>query len=284
MKKTHLITIDPQNDFCIANEFDGLNLAPDVRKALKSVERKGTLVVPGADKDMERLAAFIRNNLNRISEIHCTVDSHQNLHIAHPMFWLNSKQENPKPFTPILDTDVRNGTWRPFHPALTAHAQLYTDTLKKVGRNVLCIWPPHCLIETWGHGIVREVSLALNEWEIKNTNRVNYVTKGSNFLTEHYSGVQADVPDDSDPTTKLNTDLIGVLKEADEILITGEALSHCVRWTITDIANNFGNDNIKKFILLVDTSSSVPGFEKDGENFIKEMTARGMRLAKSTEW
>lgn len=263
MKKTHLITIDPQVDFC---------------------DPKGALFVTGADKDMERLAAFINANQQRISEIHCTLDSHQVIHIAHPIFWVNSKGENPKPFTLISDDDVRNGTWRPFHPGLQAHAQNYVDTLKKNGRYILCIWPPHCLIGTRGHAVSPLVSDALVAWETKTINRVNFITKGSNFLTEHYSGVMADVPDDADPTTKLNTGLIDTLLEADEILITGEALSHCVANTIRDIANNFGDDNIKKFVLLEDTSSNVPGFEKMGTDFVKEMVGRGMRLTKTTNW
>jgi nicotinamidase/pyrazinamidase len=233
---------------------------------------------------MERLGKFIIQNINRISDVSCTLDSHQMIHIAHPIFWVNSKGENPKPFTLISDDDVRNGVWRPFHPGLQTHAQHYVDTLKKVGRNVLCIWPPHCLIGTWGHSVVNSVAVALQMWEVKTVNRVNYVTKGSNFLTEHYSGVQADVPDDSDPTTKLNTGLIDTLAEADEIVYAGEALSHCLRWTGTDIANNFGDDNIKKCTLLTNAASSVGGFEKDGEAFVKEMVGRGMRLATTTDW
>lgn len=263
MKKTHLITIDPQNDFC---------------------DPKGALTVAGADQDMVRLAAFISANQPRISEIHCTLDSHQVIHIAHPIFWKNSKGESPAPFTPISSADVKNGTWAPFHPGLQAHAQNYVDTLEKNGRYGLLIWPPHCLIGSWGHSVVPAVSQALIDWETKTVNRVGFITKGSNFLTEHYSGVMADVPDDSDNTTKLNTALIDTLMEADEILITGEALSHCVANTVRDIANNFGDENIKKFVLLEDTSSSVSGFESMGEDFVKEMVGRGMRLTKTTTW
>jgi nicotinamidase-related amidase len=261
MKKVHLMMIDPQVDFC---------------------DPKGALFVTGADQDMVHLAAFINANQPRIAEIHCTLDSHQVIHIAHPIFWVNSKGENPPPFTLITDTDVRNGTWRAFHPGLQQHAQKYVDTLKVNGRYVLCIWPPHCLIGSRGHSIVPSVSDALIEWERKTVNRANYITKGSNFLTEHYSGVQADVPDDSDPTTKLNTNLIDALTEADEIWITGEALSHCVANTIRDIANKFGDDNVKKFVLMEDTSSNVGGFEQMGHDFVKEMVGRGMRLAKTT--
>jgi nicotinamidase-related amidase len=130
---------------------------------------------------------------------------------------------------------------------------------------------------------VPEVSDALLAWEGKRFGVVDYVTKGSNIFTEHYSAVQADVPDPSDTTTMLNRPLLDMLSNSDVILIAGEALSHCVCSTITDTANSFGEENIKKFILLTDCSSSVSGFEQLGEDFVKDMTKRGMQLAKSTE-
>jgi nicotinamidase-related amidase len=113
---------------------------------------------------------------------------------------------------------------------------------------------------------------------------VNFVAKGSNLFTEHYSGLVADVPDPADPSTKINTALLDTLNEADEILFTGEALSHCVANTITDIANNFGVDNIKKFVLLDDTSSNVTGCDKLGQDFVKNMVAKGMRITNTRDW
>lgn len=273
----HLITIDPQNDFCTP-------LAPgaDAKTAVAG-HTKGALVVAGADKDMERLGKFITKNGSRIEQVHCTLDSHQFIHIAHPGFWVNSKGLNPNPFTLITEDDVKNGVWRSFNPAWQARAVTYVETLKKNGRYVLCIWPPHCLIGTWGHSIVPSVAKALYDWE-SGFNRVEFVAKGSNLFTEHYSGVQADVIDDTDPSTALNTRLIVALNEADEILITGEALSHCVANTIRDIATQFGDDQVKKFTLLQDTCSNVTGFEKLGQDFVKEMVNKGMRVANSTDW
>jgi nicotinamidase-related amidase len=113
---------------------------------------------------------------------------------------------------------------------------------------------------------------------------VDYVTKGSNLWTEHYSAVQADVPDATDPGTSLNIRLIEILQKAQVIALSGEALSHCVANTVRDIANNFGEENIKKMVLLTDTTSSVPGFEKMGEDFLKEMTGRGMQVCESTKF
>ena len=268
-KKVHLITIDPQNDFCVKTGPGG---------------ETGTLVVPGADADMDRLGKFIEKNLKRIDEINCTVDSHQVIHIAHPRFWVDSKGNRPGPFTTITDDDVRNGVWRSFNPQWQKRAQDYVDSLKANGRYQLMVWPVHCVIGSWGHSIVPVVQKALYKWEDENFARVNYVAKGSNLFTEHYSGLVADVPDPKDPSTKINTALLETLKEADEILITGEALSHCVANTITDIATQFGNDNIKKFSFLEDTSSNVPNCEVMGQTFVKKMVAAGMRVTNTRDW
>jgi nicotinamidase/pyrazinamidase len=268
-KNIHLITIDPQNDFCIKTGPGG---------------EAGALVVAGADADMTRLGAFIAKHQKRLSEIHCTLDSHQVIHIAHPIFWVNSKGEHPNPFTLISNDDVKNGVWRAFNPRWQGRALNYSEQLAKNGRYPLVIWPVHCVIGSWGHSIVPVVQKALQEWEAATFNRVNFVAKGSNLFTEHYSGVQADVPDDQDPSTKLNTALIDALNEADEIVITGEALSHCVANTITDIANKFGDDNVKKFVLLEDTASNVTGFEKLGRDFVTNMVKKGMRVTTTRDY
>ncbi len=114
---------------------------------------------------------------------------------------------------------------------------------------------------------------------------VDWVTKGSNIHTEHYSAVQADVPDPDDPTTHINTGLIKTLMDADDILVAGEALSHCLAFTASDIADNFGDDSlVSKFILLTDATNSVPGFEQNGVDFITRLTARGMRTTTTKEY
>jgi nicotinamidase-related amidase len=82
----------------------------------------------------------------------------------------------------------------------------------------------------------------------------------------------------------LNTALIDTLTDADEILITGEALSHCVASSIRDIAAQFGIDQVQKFTLLEDTTSNVGGFEKLGQDFVKEMVKKGMKVTNTKDW
>jgi len=259
----HLLTIDPQNDFC---------------------DPKGALFVPGADEDMKRLAEMIRRVGNKLNDIHVTLDSHRTVDVAHPVFWKDSAGKHPDPFTIITSQDVESGKWQATNPGFASKALDYVKQLESNGRYPLCVWPEHCIIGTHGHAIYPELSDVLVEWERNRFAIVDYVTKGSNVFTEHYSAVQADVPDASDPSTMLNTRLIDILQSADLVAITGEALSHCVANTVTDIMDNFGDENIKKLVLLEDTTSNVPGFENLGEDFVKKAVAKGMQLAKSTDF
>jgi len=256
------IIIDPQNDFSNKN---------------------GNLFVPKADQDSERLATMLKRHLSKIDDIHVTLDTHHWIDIAHPVFWVDSKGHHPAPFTTITEEDVLIGRWKTKHPGFQPRALDYVKALKVGGRYQLTIWPPHCLIGQSGHNVVTPIANILNEWE--NTfAMVDFVTKGSNMWTEHYSAVQADVPDPEDPSTQLNIRLIETLESADLIAISGQALSHCVANTVRDIANNFGDENIHKMILIEDTTSPVPGFEPLAHQFLVEMTARGMKTVKSTEF
>lgn len=266
--RIELLVIDPQNDFCDPN---------------------GSLFVPGAEDDMKRLAAMIVRLKDKLDDIHVTLDSHHYVDIAHPIFWINSHSQHPDPFTIITADEVKNGLWRTTYQSFQARAIDYVNTLETNKRYPLCIWPYHCLIGSWGYGVVPELFDSLIEWE-KDFALVDYVTKGSNFWTEHYSAVQADVPDPEDPDTHLNMRLIETLQEADIILLSGEARSHCLANTVKDIADNFGEDNVKKMILLQDATSDVPDppgttmFTDIGEQFVSDMMTRGMQVSTTVDF
>jgi len=288
-----LIIIDPQNDFC----YPGAEIAyknfiygmktTDVIETQRFVMETfgqvgmlnpGSLFVPGANEDMERLAKMIDEVGDKFFNIHVTMDCHHHIDIAHPVAWINSKGEHPEPFTIITMDDIANNVWFCTFPQERDYCKKYVASLADNNRYPLCIWPPHCLIGTFGNGVYKPMADALARWEQRNNANVEYLTKGSNWKTEHYSAVQADVPDDEDPTTEMNYEFIKPLKLADELLFGGEALSHCLANTARDIANGFGDVSlIKKFVLLNNASSNVPGFEFLGEQFVKDMTADGMR-------
>lgn len=262
--KIHLLVIDPQNDFC---------------------DPKGSLFVPGANEDMQRLSAMLNRLGSKIDDIHVTLDSHHLIDIAHPLFWKGIDGNHPNPFTIISVDSVKNGTWTPSIPSLFKRSLSYVESLEKNGRYPLCIWPPHCLIGSEGYGVFPEFYRSLLEWETKYFGVVNFVTKGSNIFTEHYSAVKADVPDPNDITTQINTGLIEILMNADEIIVAGEASSHCVYNTVKDIIEAFGDDSyVKKMVILKDAMSAVPGFEAQGNELFNLVSSKGARITTTVEY
>lgn len=257
-KKVALLVVDGQVDFC---------------------DPAGKLSVKGADKDMKRLATMIKRVKGDLEEIIATCDMHRTLHVAHPIWWVDKDGNHPAPFTLIGIDDVTgpNPKWRATNAGYQQRSVEYVEKLKSNGRYVLCIWPPHCLIGSFGAAIYPPLFEAFCEWE-KQFAAVNYVTKGSNIFTEHYSIFMADVFDSEDPGTGLNTNLIKLMQEMDLIAIGGEASSHCVANSVRDLANNFGEDNVRKFVYLEDACSPVTGFEQMEKDFMKEMIDRGMNV------
>lgn len=259
MKKVHLFSIDNQNCFC---------------------DPKGSLFVKGADNDMQRLAIMIDKIGDKLDDMTFTIDSHHIFSIFHPIFWKDNKGNHPQPFTAICKNDVENGTWTVTRPGLHKLALNYVSQLEKNNRYPLIVWPVHAIIGTWGQGLYQPIVDSIDKWCNKNNSLVNYICKGSNPFTEHYSAIVADVPDPSDPTTQMNVGFLNTLNEADIILLAGEAGSHCLANTGRDAINYFTDDSfVKKLVLLEDATSPVPGFEGLQEQFIKDMTARGMQLA-----
>jgi len=261
---THLLIIDPQQDFC-------------------DESCNGALAVPGAYQDMKRLADFVRRSALKIDAIHVSMDCHRLLDIAHPAWWRDAHGNAPDPFTIISAQDIQDGIWTVSRPETAERSLQYVKTLADQGNYPLCIWPPHCLQGTQGQSLHPDLASALLEWEQGQTKQVNFVTKGLNPWTEHYSAIEAEVQDPVDVGTYTNMDLILSLKDADAIIIAGEALSHCVKSTVEDLVRHMGDETTKKFIFLEDASSSVPGFEHLGTNFIQTMTDKGMRLKTTKE-
>ena len=81
-----------------------------------------------------------------------------------------------------------------------------------------------------------------------------------------------------------NINLIKKVNDADVILVAGEALSHCVRASVTQLVNNIPEGDITKYVLLTDACSNVTGFESLGEDFVAEMRGKGMRVSTTKEY
>jgi len=269
--KVRLLVVDPQLDFC-----DG--------------PANGALPVPGAWDDLVRLAVLVDRLGGRLDAIDVTLDSHHTMDIAHPGWWVDRQGGNPPPYTLITLAQVEAGIWTPRNPNWRARSLDYVRALEAAGKYNLFIWPEHCLIGSPGHAVHPLLFKALQHWEKTRLATVNHVTKGSNPFTEHYSAMAAEVPDPHDPDTMLNLRLLDALRDSDVILIAGQALSHCVRATVADIADNIGAEHVRKLVLLEDATSPVaavpggPDFPAIGRAFVEDMKRRGMKVSTTADF
>ena len=249
--KRQLLIIDPQEDFCNPTS--------------------GALYVAGAEADIARIATLLTLPCD-FDAVHVTLDTHHLLDIAHPLWWKDLGGANPAPFTIIEDLNQ----WHAANPKHQARSEAYVGALARNGRYPLCIWPPHCLIGSTGHAVAATLFSALCDWERRTGKSVHYVRKGENPFTEHYSAIAADVPDPGDTATLPNQALLASLAQADEILVCGEAGSHCVANTAYDLVAH--GISAQKLTLLTDAFSPVPGFTHLQDVFLANLKAAGARL------
>ena len=262
-----LLLIDPQNDFCdLPASACPPGLAP-------------TLPVPGAHADMQRVAAWLRTQAARIDHITVTLDSHQVFDIAHPAFWQHADGSAVAPFTAITGTQVRSGAFQPRKAEHMARALAYIDALEARGRYTLMVWPVHCEIGSWGHGVHVDVLAACGDWQRLQQRAVLNVFKGSNPWTEHYSALEAEVPDTQAPETCLNHALLNTLLQAQRLIVAGEASSHCVRSTVEHLLEHAPAGFAQRVVLLTDGMSPVAGFEAQHHDFLQRMQAAGVQLS-----
>ena len=264
-----LLLIDPQNDFC---------------------DSKGSLYVKNAEDDMQRVADFILKNLDQIDRISITMDSHHVVDISHVNGWCGARGEPVNPFTLITHQDILDGKYSWTKDPIWARN--YTRELEaQPGQLKHFLWPEHTVIGTWGHNIYPVVLQAVQAWERKNggVQGAEYVTKGSNPRTEHFGAFQAQVPIAGAPGTQPNMDLLQRLNSSSSSLfVAGEALSHCLACSISQIID-LAPELAKKLVILEDCMSNVPN-PPGGPDFTQNFppiaargAAMGMRFAKSTD-
>jgi len=103
------------------------------------------------------------------------------------------------------------------------------------------------------------------------------LSQGQNNLTEMYSAIKADVVVEGDPATDFNQSLFDDLVASEKLVVCGQAMSHCVNFTLRDVVEKWPAARMGDITLLTDGASSVPGFTNDGEQFVKDMVEKGVR-------
>lgn len=259
MKKTALLIIDAQYDFCNPN---------------------GALYVPGAEKDVERIANLIALEGEHIDSIFVTLDTHRVLDIAHPLFWEDQNGNTVAPFTLITAQAVEAGKWIPrYHKDYVLQ---YLKTLEDEGEFRHFIWPEHCLIGSKGAALDETLMHSILAWTHRTRREYKAVTKGINPLTEHFGIFKAQVPVAGSPETELDEQFLAELGTFDEVLIAGEARSHCVATSIRQIVR-YAPALASKVVALSDCMSDVPNFGYLADPIFEEAVKNGMTFSKASQ-
>jgi nicotinamidase-related amidase len=283
-----LMIIDAQNTFCI----------PDFELFVGGKSGRGAI------EDNIRLCEFIYRNLDKITEIAPTMDTHTTMQIFHPIFWINDLGEHPQPHSQISFDQVQKGVWK-VNPAiaysiakgnymgLQQYALHYVKKLHEDGKYPLTIWPYHAILGGIGHSLVSSIEEALFFHNIARHSQTNFEIKGGNPLTENYSVLRPEVLEDNQgrPIAQKNARFISKLLDFDAVLIAGQAKSHCVAWTIDDLLSEILAQDPKlaqKVYLLEDCTSPVvvPGiidFTDQADAAFQRFDNAGMHIVKSSQ-
>ena len=284
--KTWLMLVDVQNTFCI----------PDFE--LYVAGRSGI----GAVDDNRRLCEFIYRNLEIITQITATMDTHHAMQIFHAIFLVDENGEHPAPYTNVSAEDVRAGKWK-FNPTLASHFGItsaegqerlkhYTATLEAKGKYALTIWPYHSMLGGIGHALVSSVEEALFFHSIARLSPPDFEVKGDRSFTEHYSviGPEVEKGPQGEVLGEHNNKFVEKLKDMDRLVIAGQAKSHCVAFTIADLLSDLQKEDpvlAQKIYLLEDCTSPVvvPGadYTEQADEAFARFSQAGMHLVKSTD-
>lgn len=296
-KKVHALYIDVQKDFC---------------------HKEGSLYVGGrsgmgAIDDSRRMAEWLYANLDTVTHITMTLDTHIPFQIFSRSFWEKADGSVLPAGVPTLISadEVKKGVYKPSLAAAAVIANgnyewllkqciYYCEELERAGKYQLTIWPEHCLLGTAGHGLVGVVEEAAFFHAYARGSQLDFQIKGGNPLTENYSVMKPEVITRFDgapiPGAQKNTKLLETLFKADYIAVFGQALSHCVKSSVDDLLDFVAAQDpalARKVYLVADCMSAVAvpdgkgGFFVDytdqGEAALKKFADAGMNVVRSTD-
>lgn len=282
-----LLLIDVQNTFCLP----GFELFVGGRSG------------HGAVDDNIRLCEFIYRSLGALTHISATMDTHLSQQIFHPIFFVDKEGNHPAPYTDIHAQELRENKWI-FNPALAPNYGIapeygqqmmihYAEALEQRGKYALTIWPYHAMLGGIGHALVSAVEEAIFFHSIARLAQPEFEIKGDKPFTENYSAVGPEVltgPMGESLGTR-NPKFIEQLKQVDRLYIAGQAKSHCVAWTISDLLEDIKSTDAKlakKVYLLEDCTSpvAVPGVVDHtdaADAAFAGFEKAGMKIVKSTD-
>lgn len=255
-----------------------------------------SLFVPGAVEDTQRTIEWLYRNLDKITQVAFSLDTHRVFQIFHPAWWIDDHGKHPAPFTTITTSDVKSGKWKAVaHPAECLE---YVKQLEASGKYVLTIWPYHTLLGGVSHALVPSLMEAAMFHSLVRQNQTHFETKGTHAMTENYSVLAPEVRELGGKSVgTFNAAFFKMLMEFDRVYVFGQAKSHCVLSTLKDMQEHIAQTDPKlmeKVWILEDATSPVPAppldplppaldFPKVADKAFEELKAAGMHIVKTSE-
>jgi len=231
-----LLMIDFQVDFCHGNG--------------------GTLYVPDAEIDIANTIKFIDDNLDKITTIFASLDSHLAFQIFYSTWWVDDNGNHPAPFTIITSKDLESGKFKAVIDPIGSIE--YVKKLETQSNKPLCIWPFHTMIGTPGQALDPALYEVLFYHAIARKSQISFLQKGNIPQTEMYGILSPEVKIPKHPMGGFNTDFLNLVTKHDKIFISGEARSHCVLESIKQIHDFFvkSDKNVLKKIFILENCMS----------------------------
>jgi nicotinamidase-related amidase len=282
-----LLAVDVQNTFCV----------PDFE--LFVAGRSGRAAVD----DTRRLCEFLYRNLGTITQVFPSLDTHRAMQVFHAIWLVDEQGRRPPPYELVSAEEVAAGRWHVDEAVAAAlgidpdyaerHLAHYTRSLAEGGKYELTIWPYHALLGGIGHALVSAFEEAVFFHGVARQSSAEFLVKGEEPLTEHYSMLGPEVIEgpDGDVLGAKNRELIAALLEFDAVVVAGQAKSHCLAWTIDDLLED---DDVQerrlaeRTYLLEDCSSPVvvPGvvdYTDAADAAFERYRDAGMNVVRSTD-
>ena len=215
---------------------------------------KGALAVKGAYYDIKRIIKFIYDNIESLSSIYATMDTHRYDSIFHPFLWKKPNGEYAEPFTEITLEKIENSEIIPVYKDIQTE---YIKKLKEQGSQNLIIWQYHCIYATDGWLIEKQLSNMLTFFEVSKKTSIKKIIKGTDKFTEMYGAIKPEVITNS--KNQYDDSWVKEIKDYDKIFVCGEAKDYCVYETIKQFCEMYKSEkNItEKIYMLKNCSSSI---------------------------
>ncbi len=255
-----------------------------------------SLFVPGAVEDTQRTVEWLYRNLDKVTSLFFSMDTHRMFQIFHPAWWVDAKGKHPAPLTPIFHEEVRSGKWTAVaHPKESLE---YVKRLEASGKYVLTVWPYHTLLGGLSHALVPSMMEAALFHAAARKHQTHFETKGTHAMTENYSVMSPEVTElGGQVVGSFNTPFFKMLMEYDRVYVFGQAKSHCVLSTLNDIQEHVMQSDPKlaeKIWILEDAMSPVPApplsplpahldFPRIATEALEKWKKAGMKVVKTSD-